>query len=99
MLCGFRAARFEVIVTLDDDLQHLPEEIVKLLEKLEDGYDVVYGAAESDGAWSVAEVASRLTKIALQKATGAETASRRLARFAQSGRRCGTRSPSTIVRT
>ena len=44
LLCGFRAARFDVIVTLDDDLQHRPEEIVRLLEKLEDGYDVVYGA-------------------------------------------------------
>jgi glycosyltransferase involved in cell wall biosynthesis len=44
-LCGIRAASCEVIVTMDDDLQHLPEEMPKLLEKLNEGYDVVYGVA------------------------------------------------------
>lgn len=43
-LCGVRLARYEVIVTMDQDLQHPPEEIPLLLEKLEEGYDVVYGA-------------------------------------------------------
>jgi glycosyltransferase involved in cell wall biosynthesis len=42
-LCGVRAARHEVIVTMDDDLQHPPEEIYELLVKLDQGYDVVYG--------------------------------------------------------
>jgi len=42
-LCGIRAARFDVTVTMDDDLQHLPEEIHKLLDKLVEGFDVVYG--------------------------------------------------------
>lgn len=43
-LCGARAARYEIIVTMDQDLQHPPEEIPALLAKLEEGYDVVYGA-------------------------------------------------------
>ena len=42
-LCGVRLARFETIITMDDDLQHPPEEIHKLLETLEQGNDVVYG--------------------------------------------------------
>jgi glycosyltransferase involved in cell wall biosynthesis len=42
-LCGVRAAQGEIIVTMDDDLQHPPEEINKLLSKLGEGYDVVYG--------------------------------------------------------
>lgn len=42
-LCGIRAARYEVIVTMDQDLQHLPEDIPLLLAKLEEGHDVVYG--------------------------------------------------------
>jgi len=42
-LCGVRAARYEVIVTMDDDLQHPPEEIPHLLARLEEGFDVVYG--------------------------------------------------------
>ena len=44
-LCGIRAARYEVIFTMDDDLQNPPEEMSKLLEKLNEGYDVVYGVA------------------------------------------------------
>ena len=43
-LCGVRQACYEVIVTMDQDLQHPPEEIPLLLAKLEAGYDVVYGA-------------------------------------------------------
>ena len=43
LLCGIRAAHYELIVTMDDDLQHLPEEIPKLLDKLSEGNDIVYG--------------------------------------------------------
>jgi glycosyltransferase involved in cell wall biosynthesis len=43
-LCGLRLARYEVTVTMDQDLQHLPEDIPLLLAELEKGYDVVYGA-------------------------------------------------------
>jgi undecaprenyl-phosphate 4-deoxy-4-formamido-L-arabinose transferase len=43
-LCGVRAARYEIIVTMDQDLQHPPREIPLLLAKLEEGYDVVYGS-------------------------------------------------------
>ncbi len=42
-LCGVRAAQGEIVVTMDDDLQHPPEEIHVLLEKLNEGFDVVYG--------------------------------------------------------
>ena len=46
LLCGIRAAQSGVIVTMDDDLQHPPEEIPKLLRLLAGGYDVVYGQRE-----------------------------------------------------
>jgi glycosyltransferase involved in cell wall biosynthesis len=42
-LCGIREARHEVIVTMDDDLQHDPEDLPKLIAKLSEGYEVVYG--------------------------------------------------------
>lgn len=45
-LCGLRAARFPVTITMDDDLQHPPEELHKLVEKLEEGSDVVFGVAK-----------------------------------------------------
>lgn len=74
ILCGVRAARHEWIVTIDDDLQHPPEEIPKLLEVLQRGYDVVYGTPEHEqhGLWR--DAASRVTKLALQSAMGADTA-------------------------
>ena len=51
-LCGVREARYEVIVIMDDDLQNPPREIPKLLEKLAEGYDVVYGVARKrQQAW------------------------------------------------
>ena len=43
-LCGVRAACYEITVTMDQDLQHRPEDIPLLLSKLDEGYDVVYGA-------------------------------------------------------
>jgi undecaprenyl-phosphate 4-deoxy-4-formamido-L-arabinose transferase len=73
-LCGVRAARFDVVVTMDDDLQHPAENIPLLLAKLDQGYDVVYGTPERDehGFWR--RLASAITKIALQSAMGVETA-------------------------
>jgi undecaprenyl-phosphate 4-deoxy-4-formamido-L-arabinose transferase len=74
LLCGIRAAEQEVTVTLDDDLQNPPEEIPRLLEKLAEGYDVVYGTPnkEQHGLWR--DLASQMTKLALQNAMGAGTA-------------------------
>jgi polyisoprenyl-phosphate glycosyltransferase len=43
LMCGFAHASGEYIITLDDDLQNPPEEIPKLIKKLKEGYDVVYG--------------------------------------------------------
>src|ERR1700739_1461749 len=36
LLCGIRAARYEIIATIDDDLQNPPSEIPRLLAKLEE---------------------------------------------------------------
>lgn len=72
LLCGIRAARQEVIVTLDDDLQHPPEEIPKLLSKLAEGYDVVYGTSEEKqhNAWRT--VASFVTRWTLRSTLGSK---------------------------
>ena len=74
LLCGIRAATGEIIVTIDDDLQHPPEEILLLLDRLAAGADVVYGTPqrESHGLWR--DLASQITKIVLQEAMGAEVA-------------------------
>ncbi len=41
--CGLVYARGRYIVTLDDDLQHPPEEIPLLVDKIKEGYDAVFG--------------------------------------------------------
>jgi undecaprenyl-phosphate 4-deoxy-4-formamido-L-arabinose transferase len=74
LLCGIRQAQYEYIVTMDDDLQNPPEEIPGLLAKLAEGYDAVYGTPEREqhGLWR--NLASQMTKLALQGAMGVETA-------------------------
>jgi undecaprenyl-phosphate 4-deoxy-4-formamido-L-arabinose transferase len=74
LLAGIRAASNDVVVTLDDDLQNPPEEIAKLLAKLAEGYDVVYGTPERGQHGLYRNLASRITKLALQNAMGAEFA-------------------------
>jgi undecaprenyl-phosphate 4-deoxy-4-formamido-L-arabinose transferase len=76
LLCGIRAAREEIIVTMDDDLQHPPEEISILLAKLAEGYDVVYGTPAEEQHGVLRDIASRMTKLVLQGAMGAETATK-----------------------
>jgi len=74
LLCGIRRARHELTITLDDDLQHPPEEIPKLLAELGPDKDVVYGtpAVEQHGLWR--DIATQVTKFALQSAMGAKIA-------------------------
>jgi len=47
LTAGLDNARGEIIVTMDADLQDQPEEIQKLLAKLDEGYDVVWGERET----------------------------------------------------
>ncbi len=74
LLCGVRAATYPITIIMDDDLQHPPAEIPRLLEKLAEGYDVVYAAPQEGqhGFWR--NTAARVTKLALQSVLGAETA-------------------------
>ncbi len=74
LLSGIQRATGEIVVTLDDDLQHPPEEIPRLLAALGPDCDVVYGTPEREqhGLWR--DLASRVTKFALRSAMGAEIA-------------------------
>jgi glycosyltransferase involved in cell wall biosynthesis len=74
VLAGIRAARGAITVTIDDDLQHPPEEIHKLLAELERGRDVVYGTPARLPHSLFRNASSWIIKLVLQKAMGAETA-------------------------
>ena len=75
LLAGIRKAENEVIVTLDDDLQNPPEEIPRLLEKLGEGFDVVYGkpSARQHRLWR--NFSSWFLKMVLKMIMGAEIGS------------------------
>ena len=74
LLCGIRSARFDTIITIDDDLQHPPEEIPKLLARLSQDADVVYGTPETEqhGVWR--NLASEVTKLAFKATMGVQVA-------------------------
>lgn len=74
LLAGVRAARNEIVVTMDDDLEHPPQEVHHLLEKLAEGYDVVYGVPARQRHGVLRDLASYMTKVALQGAMGADNA-------------------------
>lgn len=71
VVAGLERTEGEVVVTLDADLQNPPEEIPRLVEKIEEGYDVVAGWREQRKdsllrTWPshlVNKVASRLTGV------------------------------------
>ena len=74
LLCGIREACYDTLITIDDDLQHPPEEIRYLCAELEKGFDVVYGTPKHESHGIFRDLASQVTKIALQSSMGAQTA-------------------------
>ncbi|MEO8759467.1 MAG: glycosyltransferase family 2 protein [Bacteroidia bacterium] len=64
IICGFHYCKYDVIITMDDDLQHPPEEIDKLLnEYMSNGADVVYGIPIVKQQTKTKMFASFLTKL------------------------------------
>jgi glycosyltransferase involved in cell wall biosynthesis len=74
LLAGIRRSKYPITVTIDDDLQNPPEEICKLIAKIESGADVVYGVPQAEQHGILRDLASQITKFTLQSAMGAETA-------------------------
>jgi len=72
LLCGIRAATKEIIVTMDDDLQHPPEEIPKLIEHVGDGRRIVYGIPQQMNFSLYRNLTSRLSKIILSFIVGGD---------------------------
>jgi glycosyltransferase involved in cell wall biosynthesis len=74
LLAGIRAAKYEFTITMDDDLQHPPEELPKLVAALNDDVDVVYAPPIKEQHGLFRDLASVITKVTLQGAMGADTA-------------------------
>jgi undecaprenyl-phosphate 4-deoxy-4-formamido-L-arabinose transferase len=74
LLCGIRAAKYEFTITMDDDLQHPPEEIHKLLAALTENVDVVYGYPEKLPHSFWRNLSSKITKRILAYLMGIRSA-------------------------
>jgi len=73
IMAGFDSARGEIIITLDADLQNPPEEIPKLLEKLDEGYEVIFGVFQKRKHSTFRRAASAFAKWVLAKVLPMET--------------------------
>jgi glycosyltransferase involved in cell wall biosynthesis len=73
LLCGIREACHELIITMDDDLQHDPEDIPKLIAKLREGYDVVYGVPRVRRQVWWKSILSTIVKWAISSVMGVST--------------------------
>ena len=69
-LCGIRAAKYEICVTMDDDLQHPPEQLHLLIKKKKKGYDVVYAIPKKMPHSWWRNLGSKMAKLILSKIMG-----------------------------
>ena len=60
MICGLKHAHGDYVITMDDDLQNPPEQIIHLVKKIDEGYDVVFGQFEQKMHGLVRRLGSRL---------------------------------------
>jgi glycosyltransferase involved in cell wall biosynthesis len=70
MAAGFDFASGEVIVPMDGDLQNDPADIARLLEKIDEGYDVVSGWRKSRKDGFVRRLPSRAANWLIGRVTG-----------------------------
>jgi undecaprenyl-phosphate 4-deoxy-4-formamido-L-arabinose transferase len=70
VMAGFSATRGDIVVTLDADLQNPPEEIPKLIHKIEEGFDVVGSFRVPRRDTLFRRLASSMVNKAAQRATG-----------------------------
>jgi undecaprenyl-phosphate 4-deoxy-4-formamido-L-arabinose transferase len=72
VFAGFEAARGEIIITLDADLQNPPEEVPKLVAKMDEGYDVVGSVRQQRQDSLFRKIASRIINRVTAAVTGVQ---------------------------
>jgi len=72
MVAGFENAAGEIIVTIDGDLQNDPADIPRLLEKINDGYDIVSGWRINRKDYFVRSLLSRIANVIISWTTSVQ---------------------------
>lgn len=70
LAAGFRYARYSIIVTIDADLQDIPEQLPLMLTKLDEGYDLVCGWRHNRRDRLSKRMASRIYNVVTGMLTG-----------------------------
>jgi glycosyltransferase involved in cell wall biosynthesis len=70
MAAGFDHAAGDIVIPMDGDLQNDPADIPRLLEKLEEGYDVVSGWRKDRQDSAVRRLPSRIANWLIGRVTG-----------------------------
>jgi len=70
LMAGFKKAQGELIITMDADLQDQPEEISKLMAKLNEGYDLVSGWKKKRNDPKISVYFSRVFNWIIRRTTG-----------------------------
>lgn len=70
---GFDEAKGQVIISMDGDLQHAPEDMPALLEKIDEGYDIASGwRKERNDNLVMRKVPSRIANWLMKQASGVD---------------------------
>jgi glycosyltransferase involved in cell wall biosynthesis len=69
---GLYYAKGDVVVLMDGDLQNPPEEVPKLLKKLEEGFDIVYGVRQHRADSFMRKAGSTFYHFLIKKLTGVD---------------------------
>ncbi|HPS55296.1 MAG TPA: glycosyltransferase family 2 protein [Sedimentisphaerales bacterium] len=73
LAAGFDASKGDIIITMDGDLQHAPEEIPEFLAKLNEGYDIVSGWRKNRvDNFVMRKIPSRIANLIASKISGVD---------------------------
>lgn len=67
IICGLTRAKGDVVVTMDDDLQHPPEDLHKLIAPIDEGYDLVVGRFEPENRKGFSVLGGRFVDATLRR--------------------------------
>ena len=70
LAAGFHEARGQIVIAMDGDLQHAPEDIPALLHKIDEGYDIASGWRKERVDNATRKIPSRVANWMMSKASG-----------------------------
>ncbi len=97
LLAGILAAQYDVTITMDDDLQHPPEELPKLIAALTPEFDVVYAPPLQEQHGFLRDVWRRLSPKRRYKGRWGRKLPKKVARGESSEPKCARLLPTTGV--